>query len=231
MFLIPKYVSFQVDLGSFSLYSSCSTDLNITFNLRETVLKDIGALPVSRICENLIEMECSDRNRMPFFNVFIWESTLIFPGATPYSSFRLKQRKFQSLKKISFPPILCLFYFSFSYCQRQSPSPLLGSRSAGGVSRYPGLGWVVPRRLPPNLLFRVQPEAFKPPELSLVREVNSIHVANLRLLWEVLTSGDWDPCPLSLCHTQSTPSVPGKSEAQGISKSLLPTSFLSPFLP
>lgn len=37
-------------------------------------------------------MECS--------SFLTWDSTLIFPGATPYSSFRLTQRKFQSLKKI-----------------------------------------------------------------------------------------------------------------------------------
>lgn len=50
-----------------------------------------------------------------FLNFFIfgqeYSTLLIFPGATPYSSFRQHQRKFQSFKKILSAHSLCGIFF------------------------------------------------------------------------------------------------------------------------
>lgn len=146
---------------------------------------------------------------MLFFFSCMWESTfLIVPGATPCSGCRLHQRKFLSFKKF--------FFRSFTVgCIFPPPVARGGPQLLGwgtvGVRRWPGLFFcAVPLRLPPNLSPREHSEAFNPPELCPIRRRCSIQVVWVNTpqawcgkFWLQGAAVPWNPCPLSLCHTQS----------------------------
>lgn len=179
LYIFQISVTFHTWLELLSPSSSCSRHLSILFTLLQgnCCLKLLQLnLPSRFDCENQTEIQCSF-----FFLIFLFLDKSIQPSSfslVPHPILVLGNIRGNSspLKKF-FPPIHSVGYFSFSYRQGQSPSTLLGSRSAVEVKRCPGLFfWVVPLRLPKSLPFRIHLEAFKPSELSLVREVNNIQV-------------------------------------------------------
>lgn len=135
-------------------------------------------------------------------------SPFIFPGATPYSSFRLHQRKFLPvLKKNSFHPFTVRHIFLF--IARGSPHVLGGW---GGQQSRPGNGWACSSGGFPWDYLQISFLEYTPKlfnhQSSILSEVNCIQVCSLLpgLVWKVLAyrnGCDWNSCPLSPCHTQS----------------------------